>query len=170
MATKITKAGPRRVVFAPNAGQVNAALPPRPHPVHPVGPEPYKPKVGKSGPPNTTPVFPVAGHFTTNNQGNIVRVSAAGRTPVRPLTPFQGASTSSGNPTVSYAPRVGVEQNAPAIKVIGSPILGLSPLPGNPKRRGSQPVSTVLPYSRTTQNGGQAYLPGYKRKKFGRQG
>lgn len=170
MATKITKAGPRRVVFSPGSGDTNTAQPPRPHPIHPVGPEPFKPRVGKPGIPNPTPVFPVAGHFTTNEQGNTVRVSAAGRTPTRPLTPFQGASTPNGNPTVYYAPRVGISQDAPAIKIIGTPILGLKPLPGNPKRRGAQPASTVLPYSREMQNGGQAYLPSYKRNKFGRQG
>lgn len=167
MATKISKAGPRRIVYAPNAGQINTAMPARPHPSFPLPgpPQRLKPAVGKPGLPDPTPVFPVAGHFTTNEQGNIVRVSASGRVPKRPLTPFQGASTPSGNPTVNYAPRVGVSQDAPTIKVAGTSILAINPLPGNPKRRGAQPVSTVMPYSRKWQHGGQAYLPAYKRKK-----
>lgn len=171
MATKISKAGPRRIVYAPNAGQINTAMPARPHPSFPLPgpPQRLKPAVGKPGLPDPTPVFPVAGHFTINAQGNIVRVSSAGRTPVRPNTGqqrgFQGASTPNGNPRVHYAPTVSAPQDAPTIKIIGTPILATNALPGNPKRRGAQPVSTVMPYSRKWQHGGQAYLPAYKRKK-----
>lgn len=183
MAVKVTKAGPRRIVFAPNAGQVNSAQPQRPHPIHPVGPittrhqtgwpQPTKPKVGTSGPPSTTPVFPTPGHFAVNDLGNIVRISSPGQAPVstRPYPRnFQAMRTPGGNPVVNYVPSVGVAQDTPTIKIAGSSNLAMTALPGNPKRRNAQPVSTVAPFSRQVQNGGQAYLPSYKRKKMGRAG
>lgn len=165
MATKITKGGPRRIVHAPNAGNINTAQPVNAHPVSPV-----KPKVGKSGTPNPTPLFVSAGHFTVNVHNNIARVSAPGRSPVRPLTPFQGASTPSGNPVVNYRTKVGIAQDTPDIKGTGTSLLSSTVLPGNAKRRGPQPVNSLMPYNRKLQNGGQAYLPGYKRSKMGRAG
>jgi hypothetical protein len=143
----------------------NVALPINAHP-----PAPVKPSGARSGPPRKQPIFPTAGHFDVNVQGNIVRKSASGQAPVLPLTPFQGAHPAHGNEPVHYSQRVGVAQQVPTIKKAGVSILAMSPLPGNDKRRAPQPVNTVLPFDRATQNGGQAYLPIYKRKKMGRSG
>ena len=165
MATKISKSGPRHITHAPREGRVNAAMPVRPHPAGP-----QRPKGPTTGQPRKLITFPTAGHFIANQNGNVVRISATGRTPTRPLTPFQGASTPSGNPVVHYSARVGQAQEVPTIKVAGTGHLAMTALPGNDRRHGPQPVNTVMPYSRKLQHGGQAYLPSYKRRKMGSQG
>ena len=86
---------------------------------------------------------------------------------------FQGASRGFGNPVVLYSPTVGASAVVGSVKVAGASgtVRIDDALKGNPARRAPNPIVRFPGTTNFRQyHGGQAYLPGYKRNKQGKNG